>query len=132
MKYYLDTNIVIYSLEYHPLWSPIAHGALSGLQDQKAFFVISDLTCMECRIGPLRKGDQRLLDLYEAFFKAKDILVHSLPTAVFERAASIRAKHGYKALDSLHLATAVEFHCDRFLTNDNRLSGFPDIIVDTL
>jgi predicted nucleic acid-binding protein len=87
---------------------------------------------MECRVGPLRRGDRRLLDLYDAFFGANEILVHSLPTAVFERAAVIRAKLGYKALDALHLATAVEFHCDRFLTNDNRLSGFPDIQVDVL
>jgi uncharacterized protein len=87
---------------------------------------------MECRVGPLRRGDQQLLDLYNMFFRAKEMLVHPLPTVVFECAAVIRAKHGYKALDALHLATAVEFHCDRFLTNDNRLSGFPDIPVEIL
>ncbi|MCC6125365.1 MAG: PIN domain-containing protein [Pirellulales bacterium] len=132
MIYYLDTNIVIYSLEHHPLWSPTTRGVLSGLKNQNVLFAVSDLTCMECRIGPLRRRDRRLLDLYDAFFAAKEMHVHALPTAVFERAAVIRATHGYKALDALHLATAVEFRCDRFLTNDNRLSDFSDISVELL
>jgi predicted nucleic acid-binding protein len=34
--------------------------------------------------------------------------------------------------DSLHLAAAVEGGCDRFLTNDARLSRFPDIPVEVL
>ncbi|HJT34291.1 MAG TPA: hypothetical protein VJ783_19765 [Pirellulales bacterium] len=38
----------------------------------------------------------------------------------------------FKLGDSLHLATAVEGGCDRFLTNDNRLSHFTDIVVEVL
>ena len=33
---------------------------------------------------------------------------------------------------NLQLATAVEHGCDRFLTNDTRLSRFPDITVEVL
>jgi hypothetical protein len=63
---------------------------------------------------------------------ADDMLVHALPTSVFERAAVIRPQCGYKALDAPHLATSVEYQCDCFLTNENRLSGFPDILVEIL
>ncbi len=34
--------------------------------------------------------------------------------------------------DSLHLAVAVEQRVDRFLSNDRRLAGFPDVPVDVL
>jgi len=35
-------------------------------------------------------------------------------------------------VDSIHLAAAIEFGCDRFLTNDARLSNFPEIAVEIL
>lgn len=53
-------------------------------------------------------------------------------TAVFERATAIRAAFNFKLGDSLHLSAAVDGGCDRFLTNDNRLSRFTDIVVEVL
>ena len=32
----------------------------------------------------------------------------------------------------IHLATAIEAGCSLFLTNDQRLSGFPDIPIEVL
>jgi hypothetical protein len=46
---------------------------------------------------------------------------------VFDRATAIRAAHNFKLGESRHLAAAAEAGCDRFLTNDDRLSAFPDI-----
>ena len=37
-----------------------------------------------------------------------------------------------KLADALHLAAAIEFGCDEFLTNDNQLANFPDITVEEL
>lgn len=34
--------------------------------------------------------------------------------------------------NTLHLAAAVEHRFDRFLTNDQNLAGFPDIVVELL
>jgi predicted nucleic acid-binding protein len=34
--------------------------------------------------------------------------------------------------DALHLAAAIEFGCDVFLTNDNQLAAFPDIAIEVL
>jgi predicted nucleic acid-binding protein len=48
------------------------------------------------------------------------------------RAARLRGIHKYGLADSLHLATAVEQRLDRFLTNDSRLGGFLDMIVEIL
>ena len=55
-----------------------------------------------------------------------------MPSAVYERATEIRAHHNFKLGDSLHLAAAIERGCQKFLTNDARLSRFPDLVVQVL
>ncbi len=37
-----------------------------------------------------------------------------------------------KTIDALHLAAAVESGCGAFLTNDARLGGFRDLVVEIL
>ena len=67
----------------------------------------------------------------------------SLTSATYARASAIRGGHTYPTIppalpkryglaDALHLATAIEFGCDVFLTNDNQLANFPDITVEDL
>jgi uncharacterized protein len=55
-----------------------------------------------------------------------------LPSSVYDRATLIRANHGFKTIDSLHLAAAIEGGCQAFLTNDMRLGRFPDLKVEVL
>ncbi len=99
-------------------------GAMQTAGDQPA---VSDLTWLECRVKSLRLGDAVALADMEAFLTAADVVRVPMPTPVYERARRIRAVHNYKLADALHLATAVEGGCGLFLTNDHRLSGFPDI-----
>jgi predicted nucleic acid-binding protein len=80
----------------------------------------------------LRIGNGPLLLDYERFFSGPHLTCVSLSAAAHHRAARIRATHNYGLADSLHLAIAVENRLDRFLTNDNRLVGFPDIAVEML
>jgi predicted nucleic acid-binding protein len=63
---------------------------------------------------------------------ASDVVRVPMATAVFERACHIRARHKFTLADTLHLAAAVEARCGAFLTNDHRLSSFPDIPVEVL
>jgi predicted nucleic acid-binding protein len=61
-----------------------------------------------------------------------DVRLVVITTAVFDRATLIRAAYNFKLGDSLHLAAAVEGRCDRYLTNDNRLSAFTALPVEVL
>ncbi len=81
---------------------------------------------------PIRLGDAVALADMEAFLNGSDVVRVPLPTSVYERACRIRAVHNYKLADALHLAAAVESGCGLFLTNDHRLSSFPDIPVEVL
>lgn len=87
---------------------------------------------MECQVGPLKTGDNLLLNKFLTFFTSPDVQVLTLTAAICDRAARIRAVHNFKPLDSLHLATAAETGCTLFLTNDAALSRFPDIRVEVL
>ncbi len=52
--------------------------------------------------------------------------------SVFDHATFIRATHGFKQVDSLHLGAAIESGSQRFLTNDLRLAGFPGPSIEVL
>jgi len=114
MIVYLDANIVIYLIEQPLHWGPRAAARYAALRAAGDEVVISDLLRLECRVGPLRSGNVRMLARFDAFF------------------GQVRATYRFKALDSLHLAAAIVHGCDRFLTNDARLNACTDIAVEVL
>lgn len=83
--------------------------------------VVSDLTRLECRVFPLRAGDQDLLDRYEAFFSLGDVGRAKIDDSVFDLATDLRARHHLKTPDALHLAAAINSQCTEIWTNDRRL-----------
>jgi predicted nucleic acid-binding protein len=87
---------------------------------------------MECLVGLLRAGDSVREAAFRVFFSAASIPVVPITPAVCDRAALIRAAHRFKPMDALQLAAAVEHGADVFLTNDVRLSSFPDLTVELL
>lgn len=129
---YLDSNVVIYLVERHPIWGPKAERRVAALRSAGDEVALSDAHRLECLVGPLILGDTAALTDYQAFFSDPAVKVLSLTAAAWERAARIRAVHGFRPLDSLHLAAAVEHGCGIFLTNDVQLSRFPDITIEIL
>ena len=132
MLVYLDAVICVYAVEGPPSFQVRARARLATMQaagDQPA---ISDLTWLECRVKPIRSGDAVALADMEAFLTAADVVRVAMPTAVYDRACRIRALHGYRLADALHLAATIEGGCGAFLTNDHRLSSFPDVPVEVL
>src|SRR5947209_3269881 len=132
MLYYLDTNIVIYAVEGQPALQQRARNQLAALETAGNRFVLSELTWTECLVFPLRTGNGQLLLDYHRFFLESNLSTVPLTAAVHHRAALIRGIHKYGLADSLHLAVAVEYRFDRFLTNDQNLAGFPGVVVELL
>lgn len=83
-------------------------------------FCVSPLVELECLVGPLRRGDSDLAAVFEQFFSLTVQL--AISPAAYREAARLRAIHGLKTPDALHLATAVLHSCEQLWTNDNRLS----------
>jgi predicted nucleic acid-binding protein len=132
MKVYLDSVILVYFLDHVGPFQVRAAQRLAALHAAGDAVAISDLVRMECRMDPLRSGDAARLARMDGFFARADVEKVPITTAVFDRATEIRARHGYKTIDAINLAAAIEGGCDRFLTNDLQLKGFPDVAVEIL
>src|SRR4051794_15750032 len=128
----LDTNVIIYLVERNPAWHPRVAARLAALRTAGGEIAVSDVARLECLVGQLISGDAALQADYAAFFADPAVHMLTVTVAVWERPALIRAAHRFAALDSLHLATAVEHGCSLFLTNDAKLGRFPDIPVEVL
>jgi predicted nucleic acid-binding protein len=129
---FLDANPVIYLIEQPANLGSKAMARVSQLLAIGERLAVSDLVRMECQVGPLKSQDGALLAKYNTFFASPDLDVLPVSTSVCDRAAQIRAQFGFKPLDCLHLAAAVESGCTLFLTKDTQLKPFPDIAVEIL
>lgn len=132
MIVYLNANFVIYFIEMNPVWGPKVSAYLASLLSSGHQLAVSDLTRLECRVGPLISGDSLLLNQFTTFFQSPDVRVLSLTAGVCDRAADLRAKYRFRTPDALHLAAAIEHGCDRFLTNDVKLKNCTEIAVEIL
>jgi predicted nucleic acid-binding protein len=132
MLVYCDSMILMYFYDHTGVLNLRASNRLGALAAAGDVIAVSHLVRLECRVKPIMNRDTTRLALYDAFFARPDVQIVPITPAVFDRATLIRAAHNFKLADSLHLAAAVEAGCDRFLTNDHRLSSFADIAVEVL
>jgi uncharacterized protein len=132
MLVYTDSCVLIYYLDQVGPFHQRATNRLAQISQSSGQIVVSDLVRLECRVKPLQLGDKARLAQFDGFFVSSNVIFAPMSSAVFDRATSIRATHGFKLADSLHLAAALESGCQMFLTNDGRLSTFTDIAIEVL
>jgi predicted nucleic acid-binding protein len=132
MVVYFDSVIIIYLLDHTGSFQTRARARLAALEAAGDRVAVSDLSRLECRVKPMALGDAVKLAGFDDFFARADVVTVPLPAAVYDRATRLRASCNFKLADSLHLAAAIERGCDRFLTNDVRLSRCADITIEVL
>lgn len=121
MAAYLDSCVVMYLIEMDEPWHSRVRALLlpaAGPLPQVAF---SDLTRMECRVGPLLRRDSDALSEYDQFFATPGLYRIAIDTPAFDLATDLRARHRIGVADALHIAAAVVAGCEEFWTNDLRL-----------
>lgn len=117
MEIYLDACIAIYLVEEHPAYAPLVAARLRGGVGRIAY---SPLVEMECLVLPMRQQRIELVRRFRGFFALNHRL--AIGDEVFRIATELRARHGIKTPDALHLATAMHYGCCEFWTNDDRLN----------
>ena len=116
---YLDSCILIYAVEGD---DERGDRVRQRLADARASTVaISPLVMLEFLVGPMRVDILTLRDHYTRAFEQFVALDQGVEQCV--RAAELRARHGLRTPDSLHLATAQLSLCEELCTNDNRLAA---------
>src|SRR6187455_3467891 len=129
MQLYLDANVIIYSVEQLPEYvGPIGEW-VARVEGARGRLITSNLSRLECRVGPLRRRDEALRTRFDEFFEGADLTVLDLGRDVLDRATELRATYGFRTPDALHLATAILIEADVFLTADVRLARCTDVRV---
>lgn len=132
-RLYLDACSIIYLVETaSPFHKKVVARLLAHGADPDARLLTSRLSRLECRVRPLRDGNVALLSSYEAFFSASRLLLVEVTPAILERATELRAQHGFRTPDAIHLASALEERADAFLTGDSSLARCPGLRVEVL
>jgi predicted nucleic acid-binding protein len=116
---YLDCSIVIYLVERHPIHAPFIERALTNAKD--GVIAISPLVQLEVLVKPLQEERADIVALYRRFLETVRSL--SIDDTTFDLALNLRVRYRLKTPDALHLAVAIQYKCDQFWTNDNRLSN---------
>ncbi len=128
---YLDACCFIYLVEGQPAWRTAVETRLRGL-DPATTLISSQLARLECRAKPMREGDREILESYDLLFGASRVAVLDVTAKIIDRATALRARHGFKTPDAIHLATAIECGATEFWTGDVELSRCADIAVTVI
>jgi predicted nucleic acid-binding protein len=132
---YVDTQILIYSVEKHPAyWSLLRpmwlKSATSDIQ-----IISSELALLETLVAPLRNADSVLVTAYETLLLSTEMQLMPMTRAILREAAQLRAQTNLKTPDAIHAATAIAHGCSIFLTNDygfRRVSSLPLVVLSDI
>jgi predicted nucleic acid-binding protein len=103
----LDTSTFIYLIEKHPVFFAAVEPIFQAVDTGAVQAATSVLTLLEVLVKPLETKATALADDFRAAVSASaNLRVVDVDRPIAEAAASIRAAHGYRTPDAIHLATA--------------------------
>ena len=129
-KLYVDSAPLIYYVEEHKVYVDKMEQILHLVENTSLEAVSSVLTLSEVLVMPVRLGAHHLTRRYRSILMNREFCtLVSISADIAIRAASIRARYRINSPDALHIATAIEFGCDAFLTNDHKLRAVQELTV---
>jgi predicted nucleic acid-binding protein len=131
----VDSQIVIYAVEPHPVYGPFLLPLWAAVQSGTLSVLASDLVLMEVLVGPLKASDGTRVAAFEQFVVQPGFQIEPITQTILRRAADLRATSRLRTPDAIHAATALVIGCRMFLTNDRdfqKVRGLPVAILDDL
>lgn len=126
---FLDASAIIDLLEGDAAAQAAVREVLTMLHrpEDPPDLAVSALSRLECRVRPIRKGDDDGLAKFDAFFADPGLTVVPLANEVVDHATELRARHGLRTPDALQAASALALADEpEFVTGDgdfNRVSA---------
>lgn len=127
----LDTNVIIYYIEEHPVFLKKVEPLIDRIVEGKAIGITSYVTLIELLVKPIKEERFDLVEQYKTILMTQLEMV-PLDESASLRAAELRAKYGIKTPDAIQLASVISKNGDVFITNDGRLDAVEEIKVLTL
>ena len=120
-RIYWDTMIHAYWFEDNDALSLRVQNIYSTMQKRGDLLCGSVFVLSELLVGPLKEQNHAAADTIEQFFDSDAVTMLPYARQSVRIFAELRANHGVKSLDALHLAIAASAGVDLFLTHDRRL-----------
>jgi len=127
----LDTNVLIYYIEEHPVFLKKVEPIIDRIVEGKATGITSYVTLLELLVKPIKEKRFDLVEQYKEILTSELDMV-PLDESVSLKAAELRAKYGIKTPDAIQLASVISKNGEVFITNDERLDAVKEIKVLTL
>ncbi len=128
---FIDTAPIIYYIEAHPQFGPLAKEVVSAFQSGNLNAYTSVITLAEVLPRPVERGDEKLARKFAEFLKhGRNLTMIEIGEGIAETAGKLRGRHSFlKTVDAIQLAVALDVGAGAFLTNDVRLQQFHELKV---
>lgn len=126
----LDTVVVIYLLEEHPQYFSYAENLFKNIEKGHIEAVFSVVGLIELQTGVKRRNRYDLAFSYRTLLGTfPNFSIIGINEQIVEIASELRAKYDISTPDAIHIATAIDFGADTFITNDKTLQKVKEIAV---
>lgn len=132
----IDTAVVIYLLEEHPKYLSYAEKLFKNIQNGQIEAVFSVIGLIELQTGVKRRNRYDLAFSYRTLLGTfPNLSITGINEQVVEISSDLRARYGISTPDAIHIATAIDFGANTFITNDKTLKkvkGIDVVLIDDL
>lgn len=127
---FLDTAPIIYYVERHPRYFPLAQTVFEYVDRKLLTAVTSPITLAESLVLPYRLNLTQLQqDFFELIVHGNNTLCLSIDPALARHAAQLRAQYNLSLTDALQIASALKAGCEALLTNDSALQRITELRI---
>lgn len=125
---YLDTNILIYHLEDVSPYSNLTMVLFDSIESSRISGHTASLSLLELNVKPYQINlPHRALAHFALLKNLPHFSMHPLTAEMADTAARMRAKYSLKTPDAIHVACAVDTHCQAMICNDKALKKVTEV-----
>ena len=128
-KVFVDTAPFVYLLEINEFLTDKTKQVFNNFLSN-TIFVTSVITYAEYCVRPKKINNQRAINKFKYLLNDIGCDIKNIDIEIADITADLRAKYQFlKTPDALQLATAIQYNCNKFLTNDNKLKQISEIEI---
>ncbi len=107
---FLDANALIYLIEGNEPFSGRVRQQIAAATAgyPKIGTALNRPSWLECRVGPMKRGDATVLAAFNSFFDRPHLRWIELDRTVVELATAVQARHGLRAPGALQAASCLQ------------------------
>jgi predicted nucleic acid-binding protein len=126
----LDANALVYLLEAPDPLGRVTAAILDAAEGGHLTVVLATLALAEIAVGPVRAGDETIVERYaDEIRDLRGVQIVPLTADIALDVGLIRGRYRIRLADAIHLATARQAGASAIVTNDRRMPDIPHVEV---